>query len=73
MSISWIAFIVMSVTLAMIIIDEFLRYALIKGLVTALVCIQLKKVYPKIKSFLYSCRNKYLAYRKLKDDSDDDD
>jgi len=63
----------MSVTIAMIIIDEFLRYALMKGLVTALVGIQLKKVYPKIKSFLYSCRNKYLAYRKLKDDSDDDD
>lgn len=49
MSISWIGFIVMSVTVTLTIIDEFMRYALVKGLFTALVVIQLKKVYPKIK------------------------
>jgi len=57
----------------MIIIDEFLRYALMKGLITALVGIQLKKVYPKIKSFFYLLKSKYSTFRKLKDDSDDDD
>lgn len=53
--------------------DEFMRYALIKGLVTALIFIQLKKVYPKIILLFYLLKNKYFTYKKLKDDSDDDD
>lgn len=53
--------------------DEFMRYALIKGLVTALIFIQLKKVYPKIILLFYLFKNKYFTYKKLKDDSDDDD
>ena len=57
----------------MIIMDEFMRYALIKGLVTALIFIQLKKVYPKIILLFYLLKNKYFTYKKLKDDSDDDD
>ena len=57
----------------MIIMDEFMRYALIKGLVTALIFIQLKKVYPKIILLFYLLKNKYFTYKKLKDDSDEDD
>lgn len=52
--------------------DEFMRYALIKGLVTALIFIQLKKVYPKIILLFYLLKNKHFTYKKLKDDSDDD-
>ena len=52
--------------------DEFMRYAMLKGLGTAFIVIQLKKVYPKIISFFHLMKNKYFTYKKLKDDSDDD-
>lgn len=50
MSTSFLAVIIISVTLGLLFIDDFTKYALLKGVFTWIVIIAVTKIYKKVKS-----------------------
>lgn len=66
MSISFLAFILLSVTIGFLVIDDFTKYILLKGAFTWIVAIGATKIYKKVKNIKSdtNTKNKYYKIKK---------